>query len=275
MTGRKYLTLAAWSAASFGLTIAFMSPSRLDAVGPNDVQGNFLNAPIPTVRGVQLSLQLPDGTAATMNRRTMIQPGNALTLQVVAVNTTNESVELPAMVTVSSSAGVSRMARSPSIQREAWRDTGTIALGPRESRTIPLFAEMALTPASNITVALSADGRVSQRLTLTVEGQMPAPQQMLQQRQQQMQPAISSAPLPAPPPVTPVNGQKVSAGKIVDLTAPVKAAPTPNIASESAPAPRVDPTPTIPREQAQTPASESTGAPGRQTVSAGTIVVLK
>jgi hypothetical protein len=212
---RNYLTLAAWAVGAFGLTLFLMAPSRLDAVGPNDSPGGYMSASNRPTNGVLFVLQTTNGITAGTAQRMLLKPDAPLDLQVVVTNTLRQSVEIPTTMIITTTGAMSPMSRSLPIQREIWRTEGTIALGPHEVRTIRLYPRFALEPGSNIYVTLQANGRICQRLTLSVERAAPARVPANTARVYVAPRAPSNVPLPPPPAVEVVNGQKLAAGAVM------------------------------------------------------------
>jgi hypothetical protein len=207
---------------SFALTLFLMAPSRLDAVGPSDSPGGFMSAPNRPIDGVLFVLQTTTGITSAAPQRMLLKPNAPLDLQVVVTNTLRQSVEIPATMIITSTGAMSRMSRSLPVQREVWRNEGTIALGPHQVRTISLYPRFAPEPGSNVYVTLQANGRICQRLTLSVEA-APPPAPVATARVYVSPRAPSNVPLPPPPAVQSVNGRKLPAGAVMTFDSPASA----------------------------------------------------
>jgi hypothetical protein len=172
-----------------------------------------MSAPNRPTDGVLFVLQTTTGITSAAPQR-LLKPNAPLDLQVVVTNTLRQSVEIPATMIITTTGAMSRMSRSLPVQREVWRNEGTIALGPHEVRTISLYPRFTLEPGSNIYVTLQANGRICQRLTLSVEA-APPPAPVATARVYVAPRAPSNVPLPPPPAVQSVNGQKLAAGAVM------------------------------------------------------------
>lgn len=154
MSKRHFLRCMVLAAGSFGVTLALIGPARLNADGPNDPSGTFAAPVGQTVKGVQFSVRLPNSESTP--RGMLIESGKNLKFELVATNTLDTPVEMPAKVALSSTEPVQKMSRMLPMYQETWQSEGTIKLAPKEQRVVSLSADVELKPASNVLIQVTS-----------------------------------------------------------------------------------------------------------------------
>ena len=130
------LKLAACAAGSFVMSVAILSPPRLDATSPSTMPVTpIVDAAALKIDGIELSVRYIG--SSTSERAIMVETGTPLEMELVAQNTADHAGNVPVSISMSgtdASNPLSRVIR----YKELWRHDETIALAPGESRTIEL-----------------------------------------------------------------------------------------------------------------------------------------
>jgi hypothetical protein len=174
MNKRTGLVFAAWAIGGFGLTLAFVSPGRLDATSPDSApQLGASLSPTP-INGVEMVLATPGQffTGAPILLQANAQPKIELRVK----NTTPQSADVEADISVNIQQGSNPFSRVPFSSRPVvWTKHQSLSLAPMESRTITLDApQEKLQPGGRIVASLASGGQSIQPLELYVQQISPA-----------------------------------------------------------------------------------------------------
>ena len=150
MNRRYFLTVAACAAATCVLTVAVFLPRELGAIDQNKLDPTIAT-PKLVVNGVELTLKSAgngDGAA--------LAAGQKPALEIHAVNNTSDPASIQCAVAISYFQRGSEMSRMPMMPRNVWQSSRTIAVGPRQTVTVPLDVDKPLPAGGNIIVTLGS-----------------------------------------------------------------------------------------------------------------------
>jgi hypothetical protein len=123
--------LALWSAGSFGMTLAIIGPSRLEATSPSVVGDTD-----PKVMEGTAELRLRFAGRDNQVRFQEAVPGENITVELVAFNPTDTETSVQARVAALKTPEMSRLARISPMPQEIWSQEESISLAPGERKVI-------------------------------------------------------------------------------------------------------------------------------------------
>jgi hypothetical protein len=153
-------TIAVWASVSCVASLVVLVPGRLQATDPEPALTRpavEIAQPVFSGDGFDLRVRLV-GQASDQPVQTL-KAGEALRLELVAVNKTDQRVTVKSLVRVTTAAPTSPMSRTLPIPTEAYKDEPTITLAPHETKTITLAKMIDMPERSVVTVSVGDAGR--------------------------------------------------------------------------------------------------------------------
>src|SRR5262249_50746141 len=126
MTNRAFLKTGIWAMGGFFMTLAIMAPPRLDATSPTTapvVKGDKSKL---VVDGVELSLRY--GEQESPLKMIKLEPDKPFAFEMIATNTTDDSVSIKPKISVTSASLESMFSRTPRRDKEAWSTEQELSL---------------------------------------------------------------------------------------------------------------------------------------------------
>ena len=164
---RYFSQLAAWAMGSFLLCMALLSPATLDAVSPTSQPAPGLAAAKIVNNGVELSISY-EGTSASAGPIS-IKQGSSLPLELLAKNTTDQSIELQPTISIMGREVVSTRSRVMPMPQLVWQQRQPITLAAGETRTVSISPSVTLTTGKILSIQLQSGSTSIQPLTFTVK----------------------------------------------------------------------------------------------------------
>lgn len=153
MRASQLTTVLAWSLGSMLVALAVLLPQALIAVDPPPVAGLTLLSPKLQAGAAELSVTLVDPPSG--GPFPMYRAGQKVTLELTAVNTAEQPMELAGTVTLLASAA-SPMSRVVMPSKSVYQRDCTIALSSREKKTLRIEVDAALPPGNTVRVSLAS-----------------------------------------------------------------------------------------------------------------------
>lgn len=150
MKTKDLLTIATAALGTATLTVAFLASPLMS--------GNDANPLAATIAKPKLAANGIEMTLASANGREF-KAGEQPVFELRAVNTLNQPSDVAICAILSASAPVSRMSRLMPMPSVLWRQELALALGPNETKVLPLAARTNLPANSDISVSLSQVGQ--------------------------------------------------------------------------------------------------------------------
>ena len=146
-------TIAIWAGVSCVASLTVLLPGRLQATDPEPALARpaaEIAQPIYSAEKFDLRVRLAGQT--TDQPVQTLKPGEAVKLELLAVNKTDQPVTVNSSVRLTTVAPTSPLSRTLPTPTEAYKDDRTITLAPHETRTITLDKTIDMPERSVVTV---------------------------------------------------------------------------------------------------------------------------
>lgn len=172
MLRQQFRSILAWAAGSFGVALALGLPLTSDAVDqpPAIPPVQIIRTPRLTENGIDLSVE-PSGPTT---RQSIQKSDHPLMLLVRARNGSSAAATADFQLHLTSAAVRSPAARTVSVPREFWVNSGSVTLNPGETDTLH-FTTAPLPPGQMINVNLYAGKTQITALTISSLPSAPTP----------------------------------------------------------------------------------------------------
>ena len=168
MKGRNLLIGAASAAGAFAVALAVLAPATLNATEPVrliNVMEAIPNTPL-VVDGVEINLRyVVDSQPADVMK---LDPDAPVKVNLIARNSSDESVELEATITIWQRTLASPRSRILPIASEVWKQSKAIALPAGETHTIVIAPDVKAKKGTMLAVEVSFGGKESRSLRFSI-----------------------------------------------------------------------------------------------------------
>jgi len=172
ITRNELKVMAIWASTSAGVALAVGAPALLHADGPTEPIVRAEAKPRLEVDGVELTVGKVDTSMSdrkTVPLERLFNLDTAPRLELVALNTTDTTKTIDVTTTLSTAVPASPLSRTMPMPKEAWHQSDTITLAPRETKTVSLTLDRAPAPGSSNTIGLKVGDRSMQALAFSMK----------------------------------------------------------------------------------------------------------
>jgi hypothetical protein len=171
MRDKTCATVALWSIASFGVSLAFLLPGTLQADDPKQAK-IMTTMPLGiSTDQFEVGMKVADENLKPENspiKNYIINAGAVPKMKIEATNKTAVAMTIPVKISMTGRSIASMVSRVPQPEKQLWKYDRQITLKPGQSDSVEITCDAKLKPGDNATMSMTIGDKTVMPLRFAV-----------------------------------------------------------------------------------------------------------